>query len=120
LKKNLQKNTPVYGKLKQAIFYLSILIIVFILTFITHSPDYDLWARLAVGSIFFQTGGVLHHDIFSYLPTKIHWIDHEWGAGVIFYSFTKFLGEWGIFILKAAIIFLVLMLYCQNNKNAVT
>ncbi|HEX2957412.1 MAG TPA: hypothetical protein VHO70_11300, partial [Chitinispirillaceae bacterium] len=96
-------------KLNQILFYIAIGIIVFILTFITHSPDYDFWARLAVGSIFFQTGWVPHHDIFSYVPTKAQWIDHEWGASVIFYGAAKFLGVWGFFLLKAVIIFLVLL-----------
>jgi len=33
---------------------------------------------------FFQTGTVLKKDIFSYLPTKDLWVDHEWGSGVVF------------------------------------
>lgn len=104
------------NQLKKALFYLSLLTVVFILTFLTHSPDYDFWARLAVGSIFFQTGSVPHHDIFSYVPTKALWIDHEWGASVIFYGAAKFLGVWGIFLLKAAIIFLVLLLIIKTIR----
>lgn len=108
------KNDALFARLHQPLFYLSLLIIVFILTFITHSPDYDLWARLAVGSIFFQTGTVLHHDIFSYIPVKAHWIDHEWGAGVIFYGFVRYFGEWGIFLLKAGSIFAMLLLIVKT------
>jgi hypothetical protein len=96
--------------MKKRIFYLSIAIIVYVLTFAVNLPDYDLWARLAVGSIFFQTGHVLKHDIFSYLPTKDLWIDHEWGSSVVFYFFAKYMGDWGIFVLKALILLAIFIL----------
>jgi len=102
--------------MKKVFFYISITVIVFILTFITNTVDYDLWARLAVGSIFFQTGNVLKHDIFSYLPTKYLWIDHEWGSGVVFYFFVKYLGVWGIFALKYFIIFAIFILFIKIIK----
>lgn len=109
--------------MKKAIFYLSITMIVGILTFNITLPDYDLWARLAVGSIFFQTGNVLKHDIFSYLPTKSLWIDHEWASGVVFYFFAKYFGEWGIFILKGFIllsifILIIKIIKLQSNRTA--
>ncbi|PKN53238.1 MAG: hypothetical protein CVU55_03240 [Deltaproteobacteria bacterium HGW-Deltaproteobacteria-13] len=102
--------------MKKGIFYLSIAIIIYILTFAINLPDSDLWARLAVGSIFFQTGHVLQHDIFSYLPTKDLWIDHEWGSGVVFYFLARYLGEWGIFALKAFILFAILILIIKIIK----
>ena len=95
---------------RKIIFYLSLMIITYILTVIVNLPDYDLWARLAVGSLFFQTGGVLKHDIFAFTPTKDLWVDHEWGSGVVMYFFTKHFGELGLFILKAAVIFLIMLL----------
>jgi hypothetical protein len=115
--KYLKKNIWSVDKLKSAVFYLSILIIIYILTFLTHTPDCDLWARLAVGSVFFQTGGILKHDIFSYLPTKKLWIDHEWGSGVIFYGMAKYFGEWGFFIIKAGIILLIFLLVIKIIKK---
>ncbi len=108
--------------MKKGIFYISLAVIVGILTFSTHMPDYDLWARLAVGSIFFATGHVLKHDIFSFLPTKVLWVDHEWGSGVVFYFFVKYFGDSGLFILKALILFAIFFLIIktirlQNGKN---
>jgi len=100
--------------MKKGIFYLSITAIVYVLTFAVNSPDLDLWARLAVGSIFFQTGNVLKHDIFSYLPTKDIWIDHEWASSVVFYFFVKYMGDWGIFTLKALIIFAIFILIIKT------
>ena len=70
--------------LKWSVRQLSLLVLVYVLTFFTSIPDYDLWARLAVGSVFFQTGHVLRHDVFSYLPPKALWVDHEWRSGVLF------------------------------------
>jgi hypothetical protein len=98
------------GKLRKAIHHGLLLVTVYILAFFTNSPDTDLWARLAVGSIFFQTGQVLRHDIFSYLPTKNLWVDHEWGSGVIFYYFAKYLGEYGIFVLKGLLVYLIFVM----------
>src|ERR1019366_4882519 len=95
--------------MKRAIHYLLIATAVYVVTFLTNIPDLDLWARLAVGSIFFQTGHVLRHDILSYLPTKDLWIDHEWGSGVVLYGFAKYLGQYGIFILKALLIYSIFL-----------
>jgi len=78
---------------------------------INNDADYDLWHRMAVGSVFFNTGTILYHDIYSYLPTKTLWIDHEWGSGVIFYFFYNNFGDTGLFFLKIicflAVIFLI-------------
>jgi hypothetical protein len=102
--------------MKKIVFYISLAIIVNILTFLINMPDYDLWARLAVGSIFFQTGHILKHDIFSYLPTKYLWIDHEWGSGVVFYFLTNHFGDKGIFALKAFIILAIFILVIKIIK----
>lgn len=102
--------------MKKGFFYTSIIVIVYILTFSINLPDYDLWARLAVGSIFFQTGNILKHDIFSYLPTKSIWIDHEWGTGVVFYFFVNYFDEWGLFILKALILFAIFLFMIKTIK----
>lgn len=102
--------------MKKISLYLALLAIVYLLTFMINLPDYDLWARLAVGSIFFQTGHVLKHDIFSYLPTKDLWIDHEWGSGVIFYFFTKYLGNEGLFVIKAVTILAIFMIILKTIK----
>jgi hypothetical protein len=97
------------SRVTRAIAHLPILVVVYLLTFLTSLPDYDLWARLAVGSIFFQTGTVLKHDIFSYLPTKSPWIDHEWGSGVVCYAFARSFGEYGIFLLKALLLYFLFL-----------
>src|SRR5512142_1078422 len=91
--------------MKWGVRQLLLLVVIYVLTFFTNIPDYDLWARLAVVSIFFQTGHVLRHDVFSYLPTKELWVDHEWGSGVVFYFFTKSFGNTGVFILKGLLIY---------------
>ena len=104
--------------MQKAIHHLSIATAVYVLTFLTNMPDFDLWARLAVGSAFFQTGHVLRHDIFSYLPTKDLWIDHEWGSGVVFYGFARYLGEHGIFLLKALLICSIFVMVRKTISRA--
>ncbi|OGI30406.1 MAG: hypothetical protein A2287_07365 [Candidatus Melainabacteria bacterium RIFOXYA12_FULL_32_12] len=96
--------------MKKIIFYLVLALISGLLSIILNFPDWDLWARLAVGSIFFQTGSVLKHDIFSYAPTKELWIDHEWGSGVIFFFIIRHFGDIGLFAFKFIILFLILLL----------
>ena len=83
---------------------LSALAVCLVLTFAQQMPDFDLWSRLQVGSIVWQTGAPLTHDIFSYSPTKPVWIDHEWGAGVVFYAFAWAFGNGGIFAVKALLL----------------
>jgi hypothetical protein len=100
----------------RAIHQLLLVVTVYVLTFLTTMPDFDLWARLAVGSIFLQTGHVLRQDIFSYLPTKPLWIDHEWGTGVVLYFFAKHLGEHGIFLVKGLLIYAILMMVHKTIK----
>ena len=109
--------------MKKGLFYISITVIICILTFTTNIPDLDLWARLAVGSIFSHTGQVLKHDIYSYVPTKDLWIDHEWGSGVVFYLLVNHFGEWGLFALKALILLAIFILFIkiiklQTNQEA--
>ncbi|OGI22561.1 MAG: hypothetical protein A2287_07370 [Candidatus Melainabacteria bacterium RIFOXYA12_FULL_32_12] len=96
--------------MKRFFFYLTLILISYICAVIVNHPDNDLWARLAVGSLFFQTGGVLRHDIFAYTPTKDLWVDHEWGSGVIFYFFVDKFGDWGLFLLKAILLLMIFVL----------
>jgi hypothetical protein len=106
----------VASRVQRTIHLLLLAVIVYVLTFFTTMPDFDLWARLAVGSLFFQTGHVLRHDIFSYLPTKELWIDHEWGTGVVLYAFAKLAGGTGIFLLKGLLIAAVLVMVGRTIK----
>jgi len=62
--------------------------------------DGDLWARLAVGANFFQHHAVWRHDVFAFTPTLPQWIDHEWGAGVIFFALLKWFGPGALLLFK--------------------
>lgn len=68
--------------------------------------DFDLWARLIAGMGVIEGGHVLTQDFLSYTPVHTWW-DHEWGAGVVFYAFLKFLGPYSLIILQAAMLFLI-------------
>lgn len=62
--------------------------------------DGDLWARLAVGAHVWKTGTVIRHDVFAFTPTLPQWIDHEWGAGVVFFGLLDWLGPSSLMVFK--------------------
>jgi hypothetical protein len=64
--------------------------------------DGDLWARLAVGAHVWKTGAVMRRDAFAFTPTLPEWIDHEWGAGVIFFGLLNAFGPTSLMLLKIA------------------
>ena len=77
---------------------------------LTHNNiDPDFWARLIQGNSFLETGHLLKNDILSFTQTHI-WLDHEWGASIIFAFVLKFFGFKGILILRTLISFLIFFL----------
>lgn len=102
--------------LKKVLLHLALILTAISLALLTSMPDFDLWARLAVGSIVFQTGHVLKHDIFSYLPTKALWIDHEWGSGVVLYAFVRCCGNAGLFLVKGLLIYAIFLFVLKTIR----
>ncbi|MCX7915217.1 MAG: hypothetical protein N3A53_02805, partial [Verrucomicrobiae bacterium] len=60
--------------------------------------DGDVWARLAVG----RMGQVPRVDDWAFTPTLPQWMDHEWGAGRVFYAVYARFGFRGLMALKIA------------------
>lgn len=100
---------------KKYLFLVVIIFFIYTLVKVYNAADWDLWARLAVGKIFFHTGQILRHDIFAYTVTKPLWIDHEWGSGVVFYALLKWFGEEGLVFLKFLLLFGIF--YCVYETN---
>ena len=65
--------------------------------------DGDLWGKLALGSSVWEQAHLLRHDVFAFTPTLPEYIDHEWGAGVVFYGLLKTFGPPGLMGLKIAL-----------------
>jgi hypothetical protein len=65
-----------------------------------HICDGDLWGKLAIGAHFWHFGTVPDHDTFAFTPVLPHYIEHEWGAGAIFFGVLKFFGPDGLMTLK--------------------
>lgn len=101
--------------LRKIFFYPALFALCWLYSIKFAAIDYDLWARMAVGKIFFQTGHVINNDIFSYTATK-QWIDHEWGSGVIFYFFSDKFGDIGLLALKVFLFFSILFLITRIVK----
>jgi hypothetical protein len=62
--------------------------------------DGDLWGKLAIGAHVWKYGTVPAHDMFAFTPVLPRYIEHEWGAGAIFFGVLKFLGPAGLMALK--------------------
>jgi hypothetical protein len=62
--------------------------------------DGDLWAKLAIGETVAKTGRILRHDVYAFTPTLPKYIDHEWGAGVVFYDLLKWFGPASLILLR--------------------
>ena len=91
---------------KGILFYLTLFLLILAFSTAANYFDFDLWARLIAGMGVVDGGQVLKADFLSYTPVHTWW-DHEWGSGVIFYLFLKFLGPYSLIILQAALMFLI-------------
>ena len=67
--------------------------------------DGDLWNKLAIGAHVWKFGTVPVHDTFAFTPVLPRYIEHEWGAGTIFFGVLKFLGPAGLMTLKILLAF---------------
>ena len=101
---------------KNIILYVSILLLSVFFAGLSRNYDYDLFARLEVGEIFFKLHTVLKEDPFSYTPT-LPWFDHEWGAGVIFYAFLKLFGPAGFILLRGLLYSFVSIIILKYNEK---
>jgi len=62
--------------------------------------DGDLWAKLALGASVWGPGELLRQDIFAFTPVLPEYVDHEWGAGVLFFGLLSFFGPSGLMVFK--------------------
>ena len=67
--------------------------------------DYDLYARFIIAENFFEKGVFNYNDFLSYTPTHT-WYDHEYGAGLIYYLFYKYLGPCGLVLIQGLLLFI--------------
>ena len=68
-----------------------------------HIADGDLWGKLAIGAHVWHFGTVPDHDEFAFTPVLPHYIEHEWGAGTIFFGVLKWAGPSGLMWLKVVL-----------------
>ena len=71
--------------------------------------DGDLWARLAQGASILKHGKLIRHDIFAFTPVLPEYIDHAWGAGLIFFSLLNFAGPESLLVFKIIIACLTML-----------
>lgn len=93
-------------RIKQILFYITLLLLITAYALTASFFDFDLWARLIAGMGVIDGGHVLKQDFLSYTPVHT-WYDHEWGSGVIFYAFLKFFGPVSLIYLQIGLSFLI-------------
>ncbi|OGW76171.1 MAG: hypothetical protein A2Z72_00660 [Omnitrophica bacterium RBG_13_46_9] len=72
----------------------------FILLAYHNIADGDLWARLVQGASIWKRHSLVHRDIFAFTAVLPKYIDHEWGAGLIFFSLLRFFGPASLLLFK--------------------
>lgn len=82
-----------------------------------NTADNDLWARLAVGARAWHTATLWTRDVFAFTPTLPEWVDHEWGAGLIFFTVLKAGGSAGLMILKIGLALAALGLALDTGRR---
>jgi hypothetical protein len=70
-----------------------------------HYADGDLWAKLALGAHVWKYGNLPHHDLFAFTDVLPEYVDHEWGAGTIFFGLLRFFGPSSLMWLKILLAF---------------
>ena len=70
-----------------------------------HITDGDLWNKLAIGAHVWKFGTVPERDTFAFTPVLPRYVEHEWGAGTIFFGALKFFGPAGLMTLKILLAF---------------
>jgi hypothetical protein len=80
--------------------------------------DGDLWAKLAIGSSLWNTGHLLRHDVYAFTPTLPQYIDHEWGAGVVFYALLQWFGPSSLIVLRMVLALGLLTLGFRVGRRA--
>ncbi len=77
--------------------------------------DPDLFARLAVGKLWLNTGKPIH-DPFSFLETHAVWVDHEWLSGILFYKLFSFGSDLALKIYKLSTLLFILFFLLKAQK----
>jgi hypothetical protein len=90
----------------------------FIALFNRGPADYDLWGYLSFGRVFWEDGFFPYRDLFSYTPTKLMWVYHEWLTGVVFFWLMKHLGPASLQLLRYTLaIFTIYLIFITARKR---
>jgi hypothetical protein len=79
--------------------------------------DGDLWAKLAIGSTLWNTGHLPRHDVYAFTRTLPEYIDHEWGAGVVFYALLQWFGPSSLIVLRMVLALGLLALAFMTGRR---
>lgn len=79
--------------------------------------DGDLWAKLAIGSSLWNTGHLIRHDVLAFTPVLPQYIDHEWGAGFVFFALLHWFGPSSLIVLRMVLALGLLALGSRTGQR---
>ena len=101
--------------MRKILFYILAFIFIYALALLNNTIDMDFWARIIQGNAFWSLGHILKQDPFSYTQTHI-WLDHEWGASVIFSFIQNHFGYLGITLFRSLLVFSIFFFAFETVK----
>lgn len=84
------------------IFFLGVISAVIVAAY-HNVADGDLWAKLSLGASLWERGILPRQDLFAFTPVLPQYVDHEWGAGAIFYGLLRTFGPGSLLVCKIAL-----------------
>ena len=88
-------------------FFLGVISFGIVLAF-HNIADGDLWAKLALGAAVWSERHLPVRDLFAFTPTLPVYVDHEWGSGLVFFTFLKLFGGSSLLLLKVLLALLAI------------
>ena len=79
--------------------------------------DLDIWHEMALVRTALDLGYIPYHGHFAYTETVYPSVHHEWGAGLIAYSLSSYLGAVGIVILRYLLTFILITSLIYSLKK---
>lgn len=111
------KNMRVSQTIRDYLYLLAAWLMACLSIALNQFADPDLWGRLSVAALYFQSGRFPYFDVFSYTAPHARWIDHEWLTGIVFYQILTRLGEPCFVLFKVGMLLAILGLVIRLHRK---
>ena len=83
--------------------YAGMALLVLVLCVLMRVGVSDTWVQLATGKYIWRHG-IPHSDPFTFIHTGEPFVEHEWGACLLYYLVSTLAGGWGLLLLRVAVV----------------